>query len=59
MTPSHTPAAAVKHSTRKRTLSGPPITRAAIAMDGGVADTPCYNRPLIRGGRGKVSNPPP
>jgi len=25
-----------------RTLSGPPSTRAAIAMDGGVADTACY-----------------
>ena len=30
----------VKHTTR--TLSGPPSTRAAIAMDGGVADTACY-----------------
>jgi hypothetical protein len=28
---------AVKHTTR--TLSGPPSTRASIAMDGGVADT--------------------
>ena len=33
-------AAAVKHTTR--TLSGPPSTGAAIAMDGGVADTACY-----------------
>ena len=32
-------AAAVKHTTR--TLSGPPSTGAAIAMDGGVADTAC------------------
>ena len=31
---------AVKHTTR--TLSGPPSTRTAIAMDGGVADTACY-----------------
>ena len=30
----------VKHTTR--TLSGAPSTRAAIAMDGGVADTACY-----------------
>ena len=33
-------AAAVKHTTR--TLSGPPSTGAAIALDGGVADTACY-----------------
>jgi len=33
-------AAAVKHTTRA--LSGPPSTGAAIAMDGGVADTACY-----------------
>jgi len=33
-------AAAVKHTTR--TLSRPPSTGAAIAMDGGVADTACY-----------------
>ena len=25
-----------------RTTSGPPSTRASIAMDGGVADTTCY-----------------
>jgi len=29
----------VKHTTRA--LSGPPSTGAAIAMDGGVADTAC------------------
>ena len=28
--------------TQTRTLSGPPSTGASIAMDGGVADTPCY-----------------
>jgi hypothetical protein len=33
-------ANAVKHTTR--TLYGPPSTGAAIAMDGGVADTACY-----------------
>ena len=27
--------------TQTRTLSGPPSTGASIAMDGGVADTPC------------------
>ena len=31
---------AVKHTTR--TLSGPPSTGAAVAMDAGVADTACY-----------------
>jgi len=36
-----------------RTLSGPPSTGAAIAMDGGVADTACYFRLLIGGGRWK------
>ena len=39
-------AAAVQHccccETQTRTLSGPPSTGASIAMDGGVADTPCY-----------------
>jgi hypothetical protein len=45
-------AEAVKHTTR--TLSGPPSTGAAIAMDGGVADTACnYTGRLIGGGRGK------
>jgi len=29
-------------STHARRLSGPPSTRAAIAMDGGVADTACF-----------------
>jgi hypothetical protein len=38
--PQRHPAAAVKHTTRA--LSGPPSTGAAIAMDGGVADTACY-----------------
>ncbi len=27
------------NTTRARTLSGPPSTRATVAMDGGVADT--------------------
>ena len=34
--------AVVKHTTARCAL-GPPSTRAAIAMDGGVADTACYN----------------
>ncbi len=38
----HVGAAAVKRTQRARTLSGPPSTGAAIAMDGGVADTACY-----------------
>ena len=35
-----------------RTTSGPPSTRAAIAMDGGVADTQpaILHRPLVGGG---------
>ena len=39
--------------TQTRTLSGPPSTGASIAMDGGVADTPCYyTGRLVGGGRG-------
>jgi len=51
-------AAAVQHNAR--TLSGPPSTRATVAMDGGVADTArantknsCEHKPLIGKSWGK------